>query len=95
MTQHWKKTLELSLIPLAHFRSGPTSVTESYTIIWIKDGRVLETFTNKTLLELDNEDALGTYTLDVKFSTDEVKKDTDGVLTAGGEYTVTDECGTV
>ena len=90
--QHWKKSLEISLVPLAHLRSNPVPITESYTIHWMKDGRILETFTNKTRMEVCNEDAIGTYIIDVEFRTDEVRKDTKGLLTAGGEYTITSKC---
>lgn len=99
----WKKTLTAQLVPLGQFReSGSLSsyahdyaAKESYTITWTKDGKLLPAFTNSTVLEIDNDDdeAMGTYTIDVTYTTDEVLEDKNGLLTSGGEYTVSKKCG--
>jgi hypothetical protein len=81
-------------VPLAHFRDAiDVRPAESYTITWTKEGKVLEEFTNKTRLEVEDGVAVGTYVIDVAYSTDEVRVDKDGVLVSGGEYTVTTRCG--
>jgi hypothetical protein len=94
---HWKRTLEIHLVPLAQFRddrdAASIKAAESYTITWSKGGKALEMFTNKTRLELDDETAVGTYTIDVKYATDEVRVDKDGLLISGGDYTVAKRCG--
>ncbi|OBZ71631.1 hypothetical protein A0H81_08541 [Grifola frondosa] len=90
----WWKTLDLNLVPLAQFRADPVGVEESYTITWKKDGHTLEAFTNKTRLEVEDEGARGTYTIDVKFATEEVRVDPDNLLASGGDFVVTRRCGT-
>ncbi|KAJ3515781.1 hypothetical protein NLJ89_g1540 [Agrocybe chaxingu] len=67
------KVLDLVLLPLGDFRQRAIAPKESYTIIWQKDGVVLEDFTNKTKITIDEADALGTYNIHVKFSTEEVR----------------------
>lgn len=89
---HWKRTLDVELVPLAQFRMSAISAVESYAITWTKDGKILEAFTNKTTIEVDDEVGPGTYTVNVKYSTDEVRSDTEGSLTSGGEFNVTRRC---
>ncbi|OSX57195.1 hypothetical protein POSPLADRAFT_1050237 [Postia placenta MAD-698-R-SB12] len=77
----WKRTLEVDLVPLAQFREEGIDGDESYTITWLKDREVLEAFTNKTRVEVDdNELALGSYIVDVQFTTPEVRVDKDHLL---------------
>ena len=88
----WKKTLEIQLVPLAHLRAEPVSTSEAFTIIWTKDGQVLEGFTNKTRIEIDHGKALGIYRIHVEFATEEVRKDPHGYLTSGREYVISKRC---
>ncbi|RDB19088.1 hypothetical protein Hypma_014325 [Hypsizygus marmoreus] len=92
----WIKTLDLQLVPLAQFRSDAPEVerNESYTITWWKDRRVLKEFTNMTRIEVAGDHQLGTYSISVKFSTDEVKVDKEKLLSSGIKYTVKSNCGT-
>ncbi|OCH90452.1 hypothetical protein OBBRIDRAFT_793331 [Obba rivulosa] len=89
----WKRTLELDLIPLAQFRAGGSATQESYAITWVKDGHILENFTNRTSLEVDDEDALGHYTISVRFTTTEVRMDRDGLLHSEWRHAVRSTCG--
>ncbi|KIL67724.1 hypothetical protein M378DRAFT_185341 [Amanita muscaria Koide BX008] len=75
----WVKTVEAVLVPLAHLRQALPN-KESYTLTWYKDGRILDKFTNRTVLELDDDELAGSFFLQVKFSTDEVRLDRDGLL---------------
>jgi len=88
----WQKTLDMTLVPLAQFRKKKIGIAESYTITWKKDGKILDGFTNKTRIEIDDEIALGTYLMEVKFSTEEVRLDTEGSLPTSGEFKVMDHC---
>ncbi|GBE85076.1 hypothetical protein SCP_0702620 [Sparassis crispa] len=88
----WKRTLGLDLVPLAQFREEAVEVEESYTITWAKNGDILATFANQTRIEVDDADALGTYTVDVQFTTPEVRVDKDGLLTSRVVYAVTSSC---
>jgi hypothetical protein len=89
----WIRRLEIKLVPLAQFRLEPVSATETLTITWSKDGQVLESLSNKTRIDIDGRVSTGTFRVDVKFATDEVRKDPDRRLTSIGEYTITMRCG--
>jgi hypothetical protein len=92
----WVKTLDMTLVPLAQFRSdAKENKNESYTILWQRNNRVLHEFTNKTRLEVDGENAVGDYAVDVKFATDEVRVDKDKLLTATARYEIIHNCGTM
>ncbi|KAJ7621542.1 IgA peptidase M64-domain-containing protein [Mycena polygramma] len=81
--------LLLRLVPLAHFRAAAVQgLDESYTVTWSKDGRVLSELANKTRVDVSP----GTYTVDVKYTTNEVRVDRDNLLTAQMEYTVSEDC---
>jgi hypothetical protein len=91
----WVKTIEAQLIPLAHLRydTQASAVRESYTIIWHKDGQILDKFTNKTVLEIDDDQILANYSLLVSFATNEVRRDDDGVLQSRQDLIVLKRCG--
>ncbi|KAG1777226.1 IgA peptidase M64-domain-containing protein [Suillus placidus] len=84
------RILEVDLVPLAEFREHPISSEESYSIAWSKDGKVLPQFANMTHIDVDDE--VGTYHIDVQFSTEEVRVDKDGLLGASRSFTVTETC---
>ncbi|KAI9064597.1 hypothetical protein FKP32DRAFT_1591227 [Trametes sanguinea] len=88
----WARTLELSLVPLAHLRDSPVDVNESYTITWVKNGEVVKEFTNKTKL-VDEGDALGSYLAHVQYATEEVRVDKDSLLASNAASFVTTTCG--
>ncbi|KAJ7766478.1 IgA peptidase M64-domain-containing protein [Mycena maculata] len=80
-------TLTLRLVPLAQFRtSAVAGLDESYTVTWSKDGVVLPAWTNKTQVDA----APGTYAVDVKYTTTEVRVDPTNLLTAHMNYTVSE-----
>ncbi|KAI0927498.1 hypothetical protein AcV5_008025 [Taiwanofungus camphoratus] len=89
----WKRIIGLDLVPLAQFREEAAGVHESYVITWAKDGQILESFTNKTMVEVDDEIAYGTYSVDVSFTTAEVRVDKEGLLQSRREYVVSSMCG--
>jgi len=94
----WLRTIDLQLIPLAQLRrfsnsSSPNlDLKESYSITWSKNGQVLDQFQDQTHLEVDDVDGPGVYSIDVVFSTDEVRFDPEGLLTTGGEFNVLGHC---
>ncbi|CCM05737.1 uncharacterized protein FIBRA_07969 [Fibroporia radiculosa] len=88
----WKSAIEVGLVPLAQFRGDTIDAQESYTIIWRKDGEILEAFTNKTRVEVDDDVSLGVYTVDVQFATSEVRVDKDRLLVSNGTYEITETC---
>jgi hypothetical protein len=91
----WVTTLNATLVPLAQFRDGepPNGVKETYTITWLKDGKELPSFTNKTVAEIEGSSAVGAYDLKVQFSTEEVKVDKDGLLKSDLQFNVAETCG--
>ncbi|TEB22767.1 hypothetical protein FA13DRAFT_1740687 [Coprinellus micaceus] len=97
--------LSLSLVPLAHLRQTfPNAIdhhtpklaeelkNESYTIIWKKGGDQLGEYTNMTTAILDQVNAAGTYTVEVKFATDAVRLTDDSALMDRLEYSVSSPC---
>ncbi|KAH7920291.1 hypothetical protein BV22DRAFT_1098340, partial [Leucogyrophana mollusca] len=87
---HWKRTVELELVPLAHLRKDPASTKESYTITWSKDGEVMQALANQTQIVVD--DVLGTYEANVELATDGVRVDRHGWLTAGRTFVFASRC---
>jgi len=90
----WVKVINLHLLPLAQFRSASQeySPSESYTITWTRAGRVIQEFTNQTRLEIDNEHAVGSYTIKVKFASDEIRAESP-LLVSDLKYNVIRKCG--
>ncbi|KAI0671120.1 IgA peptidase M64-domain-containing protein [Trametes maxima] len=80
-----------ALVSLAHLRESPVGVEESYIITWVKDGKTLEQFTNKTEL-VDAGDAVGSYVVSVRYVTEEVRVDKDGLLSSTAATFVTTTC---
>lgn len=89
------KTLDMKLVSLAQFRQNAkeNKNNESYTIVWQRNNQILHEFTNKTRLEIEGENAVGEYTIGVKFATDEVRVDKDKLLTVAARYEITHNCG--
>lgn len=85
-----RRIFGVDLVPLAEFREPPVSSEESYSIAWSKDGKVLPQFANMT--HIDVSDEVGTYHVDIRFSTEEVRVDEDGLLGASRSFTVTETC---
>jgi hypothetical protein len=88
----WMKTLDLQTVALAGFREVPVDVQESISIFWTRDRKPLDGFTKKTTVILDDEDVVGRYIVDMKFTTKEVRADSAGLLTAKTEYFVKSKC---
>lgn len=84
------RTFEIDLVPLAGFREHPISSEESYSITWSKNGKILPQFANTTYVDVGDE--VGTYHVDVQFSTEEVRVDMDRLLRASRSFTVTQTC---
>ncbi|KAJ2933385.1 hypothetical protein H1R20_g3718, partial [Candolleomyces eurysporus] len=74
----YEKILELQLVPLAHLRVDGSNLaqeeTETYTVLWSKDGEDLPEYTNKTSLRINSAHSVGNYSVHVQFSTDAVRK---------------------
>ncbi|KZW03199.1 hypothetical protein EXIGLDRAFT_600942 [Exidia glandulosa HHB12029] len=85
--------LEIELVKLAQFRENKTEHNEAYAIAWTRDGEPLEQFANMTKIEVDSAQAAGTYTFDVQFFTDEVRKDPSGLLQSHRSFMVQTMCG--
>ncbi|KAG7088771.1 hypothetical protein E1B28_012737 [Marasmius oreades] len=84
--------LNATLIPVAQFRSGTKIPGESYTIQWLKNGKVVAGFTNQTVVKIPKADASGNYTLDVKFSSAEIRLDRNRVTEGQLVHTITGAC---
>lgn len=91
-TDEWLRTLELRLLPLAQFREGDLISGESYSILWKKDGKLLDKYTNQTRLSLPDSIAQGKYEVEVEFTTKEVRVDTDAMLAAKAAHIIDSSC---
>lgn len=78
----------LELLPLAEFREIARPTAESYTIHWYDaDGEtILEEWTNQTSALVSKE--AGSFEVEVRFWTEQVRVDNDGVLVHRGRYDV-------
>ena len=85
-------TADLQLVPLASLRTDAVAPEESYTILWTKDGELLSRFTNKTQLIVEDADADAVYTVDVTFTTEEVRVDKEGLLSSHRDIAVSERC---
>ncbi|KAH9922948.1 IgA peptidase M64-domain-containing protein [Fomitopsis serialis] len=81
----WTRRIELNLVPLGQFREEPVDVKESYSILWTKDGEVLEEFTDQKTLEVADGDAAGVYTAHIRV-------DKAGLTKSQREYKITGSC---
>ncbi|KAF9453158.1 hypothetical protein P691DRAFT_802037 [Macrolepiota fuliginosa MF-IS2] len=90
----WAKSFNLELVPLAQLRQGVEGPinNEAYAIVWEKDGVVLDEFANQTYVTVDDAGSVGVYTVSVKFSTDEVRVDKEGLLKASLRHEVKTRC---
>jgi hypothetical protein len=99
-----KKHIDLSLVPLAQLREtalplkpgSNEALKESYTIEWFKQGLRLDAFANKTTLvvgeKIPSEERIG-YSVKVKYTTEEIRKDQPGLTSDTMEFEVGNECG--
>jgi hypothetical protein len=87
-----KFAVELYLVPLANFRTDSVAPRDSYTIIWTKNGNVLDHFTNNTQLIVGKSDAHATHAVNVTYTTEEVRMDKDGLLSSYQEIIFPDSC---
>ncbi|KAI0718188.1 IgA peptidase M64-domain-containing protein [Cerioporus squamosus] len=86
-----ERTLDLALVPLAHLRARPVGVAESYEVTWARDGVEVPEWKNRTSVA-DAGDALGSYVVKVRYWTEEVKVDVDGLLESEAAYVATTRC---
>ena len=86
------RTLDLQLVPLAHLRDAPVGVEEGLEITWVKNGQEVPAFANRTRV-VDNGDSMGSYAVKVRYWTEEVRVDPDGLLEDAAAVVVTTRCG--
>ncbi|KAH9932711.1 IgA peptidase M64-domain-containing protein [Epithele typhae] len=86
------RVLDLALVPLAHLRAAPVGVDEALIITWTRDGVEVPEFANATRF-VDDGGAVGSYAVRVRYATEEVRVDPDGLLEATAAVVVTTRCG--
>ncbi|ETW82139.1 hypothetical protein HETIRDRAFT_61336 [Heterobasidion irregulare TC 32-1] len=91
-TETWKRTLNVTLIPLGQFREDPPDARESYTIVWTQDGKELTRFANQTVVVVDDDEGLGEFGVGVRFVTEEVRSDPSGLLETSASVVVSSTC---
>lgn len=80
----------LELLPLAEFRQVPNSHKETFSISWYDESTVglLPEWTNSTTALMPR--GVTKFTVEIQFSTGQVRVDTDGVLVQKFSFTVKD-----
>ena len=91
-TETWKRTLNVTLIPLGQFREELPDVRESYAIVWTQDGKELTRFANQTVVVVDDDEELGEFGVSVRFVTEEVRSDPSGLLETSASVVVSSTC---
>ncbi|PFH54049.1 hypothetical protein AMATHDRAFT_73063 [Amanita thiersii Skay4041] len=88
------KTLAVQFVPLADFRQDALELRqkESYTILWYRNNQILDNSSNKTVLEISNDQIPGNFTISVKFASEEIRVDKEGLLERKRTYEVTKRC---
>ena len=76
---------------LAHLRSRPVDVQESYEVTWVRDGVEIPEWKNLTSVA-DEGGALGSYAVKVKYWTEEVRVDPDALLESEAAYVAATRC---
>ena len=78
----------LDLLPLAEFRKVPNPHVEAYTILWYgaDEKKVLGEWTNSTSALIGSN--VTEFGVEVRFSTDQVRVDSEGVLVHKERFTV-------
>lgn len=87
----WKRTFELSLVPIGQFREDETNAAESYKIEWKKDGKPISKYENETVLEVSGSEG-GEWEVEVMFETEEVRVDPEDLLTSWRGISVDGGC---
>ncbi|KDQ62041.1 hypothetical protein JAAARDRAFT_29945 [Jaapia argillacea MUCL 33604] len=87
----WRRTINLKLVPLAEYRDETVDAKESYHITWSRAGKVLDQYTNKTTILVDDEVGV-TYSTSVRFATEEVRVDEHGYLQSAQDFTLVSKC---
>lgn len=89
VTQQDGTTLvELDLLPLAEFRQVPTSHREAFSISWYDESTagLLSEWANSTTARLPT--GVTEFTVEIRFWTEQVRVDTDGVLVQKFSFTI-------
>jgi hypothetical protein len=93
-----RRAIELELVPLAHLRkhngAGAKANAEKYEVRWHKDGKAVPEWDDATRVEVTDSGGMAaeTYRVEVRFSTEEVRKDDEGYLTSAHTFTVSEQC---
>ncbi|KAL1718683.1 IgA peptidase M64-domain-containing protein [Schizophyllum commune] len=73
--KHGQNTLSVRLISLGQLRGVDIGVEERYSVVWSKDGVAVEDLTDNMTVAVGEDE---TWTVDVTYLTEEVRKDEDG-----------------
>ena len=75
---------ELQLIPLAQFRKGKNTFSEKYHVAWLQNGVEVTALRDRTSAELGP----GKWAVNVRFETNQVRKDEKGLLKAERKFEI-------
>lgn len=83
-TGEWTRELSVELVDLTD--------RGEYITSWSKDGLPLPEWTNATRIEVQ-DDALGEYSVGIRFVTEEIRADPHGYTTGSSDFTFEHHCG--
>lgn len=87
------KVLNLTVVPLAQLRDTPVpGLVESLGIRWLKDGQEMADWTNKTVVQMEGQKVLGEWAVEIQYSTEEIRKDTQGLTKDSLKFEVDQGC---
>jgi len=80
-------TISLQLLEFGQLRPSPFE-GEKYRISWRKDGVLFTKYDDQVKIKIPVSQATGTWKVEVQLLTDEVRKDSNGVLQDSAEFEI-------
>jgi hypothetical protein len=88
-----ERVLSVRLVPLGQFREGEgKGAGERYRIRWTRDGVERPEWEDEVEVRVRGEEGVGHWRADVRFESDQIRKDEEGVTRAGVQWVVDGEC---
>jgi hypothetical protein len=88
-----ERVLSVRLVPLGQFREGEgKGAGERYRIRWTRDGVERPEWEDEVEVRARGKEGVGHWRADVRFESDQIRKDEEGVTRGGVQWVVDSEC---